>query len=134
MLAVLTGLATGHGEGAARQAGGTTQDRPLSIPVTREQELAEIAETKRLNREQAEFAARQIAENAAAKKAFEDATAARETTIARQQAEYQAQVAAVEAERVRRERAHAAAMEQWRADVAACEAGETSRCAKPQTP
>lgn len=96
---------------------------PVSEPVTSAQELAEIATRERLNREQAEFAAKQVADNAAAKAAFDKATADREATIAAQNAE---------AERKRRD--HEAAMAKWRADVAdaeACNRGEISRC-KPQ--
>lgn len=116
-----------------RNAGGAGQaprsittppaDAPASVPVTSAQELAEIATRERLNREQADFAARQVAENAAAKAAFEKATADREATIAAQKAEAE-----------RKQRAHEAAMAKWRADVAdveACNRGETSRC-KPQ--
>ena len=127
ILPIATHAAQGTGQ-SARPGG-----NPVSIPVTPEQAQAEVALTRRLNREQAEFAARQLAENEAARKAFEQATAERAATIARQQAEYEAQLAAVEAERQRRERAHAEAMEKWRADVAACQAGKISRCGPPQS-
>lgn len=91
---------------------------PASLPVTSAQELAEIATRERLNREQAAFAERQLAENAAAKAAFDKATAEREATIASQQAETQ-----------RKEAEYAAAMAKWRADVEACRQGDFSRCA-----
>lgn len=91
---------------------------PASLPVTSAQELAEIATRERLNREQAAFAERQLAENAAAKAAFDKATAEREATIARQQAETQRKAAE-----------YAAAMAKWRADVEACQQGDFSRCA-----
>lgn len=102
----------------------------LSIPVTSEQEQRELAERERLNREQAEFGTRQLAENEANRQAFEQAVRDREATIARQQADYEAKVAAVEAERLRRERDHAARMAQWRADVEACKKGDKSKCAQ----
>ena len=117
---------------AARPAVDETQvqsdpDTGASQRVTAEQAAAELAKREKLNREQAEFAARQLAENKAAQDAFEQAKREREATIARQQAEHRAEV-----ERLERE--HAAAMEQWRADVAACEGGDRSRCASPDTP
>lgn len=112
------------------QANEPASATPISIPVTPAQVRAEIAERERLNREQAAFAERQLAENAAAKRAYEAAVAARAQTIARQQAEYEAALAAVEAEKVRREREHEAAMTRWRADVEACKAGDISRCAQ----
>ena len=102
----------------------------LSIPVTSEQDRRELAERERLNREQAEFGTRQLAENEANRQAFEQAVRDREATIARQQADYEAQVAAVEAERQRREREHTARMAQWRADVEACKKGDKSKCAQ----
>lgn len=90
---------------------------PASLPVTSAQELAEIATRERLNREQADFGARQVAENNAAKAAFEKATAEREATIAAQQAEA-----------ARKQREYEAAMAKWRADVEACQKGDISRC------
>lgn len=102
----------------------------LSIPVTPEQEQREVTERERLNREQAAFGTRQLAENEARRKAYEQALRDREATIARQQAEHEAAVAAVEAERLRREREYAEAMARWRADVEACKKGDRSRCAK----
>lgn len=103
---------------------------PLSIPVSSEQEQRELAERARLNREQAEFGTRQLAENEANRLAYEKAVKDREALIARQQAEHEAAVAAVEAERLRLQRAHEAAMAQWRADVEACRKGNKSKCAK----
>lgn len=103
---------------------------PLSVPVTSEQEQREQAERERLNREQAEFGTRQLAENEANRQAYEQALRDREATIARQTAEHEAAVAAVEAERLRREREHEAAMARWRADVEACRKGDRSRCAQ----
>lgn len=105
-------------------------DPPLSIPVTSEQEQRELAERERLNREQAEFGTRQLAENEANRQAYEKALREREATIARQKAEHEAALAAVEAERLRREREHEAAMARWRADVEACKKGDKSRCAQ----
>lgn len=77
----------------------------------------EIASRQRLNREQAEFAARQLAENDAAKAAHDRAVAAREAAMAAQAAEQQ---------RLMRE--HEQAMAQWRADQEACAAGNARRC------
>lgn len=116
---------------AARVAQGGDQppDNPVSVPVTPAQARAEVALTRRLNREQAAFAERQLAENAAAKRAYEAAVAERAALMARQQAEYEAALAAVAAERLRREREHEAAMARWRADAEACKAGDISRCA-----
>lgn len=107
-------------------------DNPVSIPVTPAQARAEVELTKRLNREQAEFAQRQLAANAAAKRAHALAEAERAATIARQQQEHAAEIAAYEATREERERDHAEAMARWRADVAACKAGDISRCAPPE--
>lgn len=91
------------------------------------------AETRaKLNREQAEFAARQLAENEASRRdveRFEREMREHEATLARMKAEEAAAQQAYEDERLRREREHEAAMERWRADVAACNAGDTARCA-----
>lgn len=86
-------------------------------PVPNALDLAEIATRERLNREQAEFAARQLADNAAAKAGYERAVAERAAIIAAQ---------AAEAERA--QRAHDAAMAQWREDVAACQRSTTAPC------
>jgi hypothetical protein len=104
------------------------QDKPKpgAAAETPEQERA------RLNREQADFAARQQAENAANQRAFDQAVADREATIARQAAEAAAAKAAYDAEVARAAAAHEAEMARWRADVAACEAGNISRCAQPK--
>lgn len=106
------------------------QPDTLSIPVTSEQEQREVAERERLNREQADFGTRQLAENEANRRAFEQTLRDREATIAKQKADYAAQLAAVEAERLRREREYAAKMAQWRADVEACKNGDKSKCGK----
>lgn len=93
---------------------------PLPVappPGPSAQDLAEIAEQERLNREQADFAARQVAENAAAKAAFDKANAEYEATIAAQKAQVE-----------RQEREYQAAMAKWRADVEACKQGDFSRC------
>lgn len=102
-------------------------DTGASQRVTAEQAENERAARERLNREQAEFAARQLADNAAAKEAWEQAKREREAGIARQQAEHRAQIA-------RQEREHTAAIDRWRADVAACKAGDKSRCGKDAAP
>lgn len=96
---------------------GGVPSTPASLPATSAQELAEIATRERLNREQAAFAARQVAENQAAKAAFDQATAERAATIARQQAEA-----------AQREADYQAALAKWRADVEACKNGDISRC------
>lgn len=74
-----------------------------------------------LNREQADNAQRQLADNAASRQAFEAAQLAREEQIARDQQSYEAEKARVAAE-------HEAAMAKWREDVAACRAGDRTRC------
>lgn len=91
--------------------------QPESLPVTSAQELAEVATRERLNREQASFAAKQVADNAAAKAAFDKATTDRAATIAAQKAEQE-----------RKEREYQAAMAKWRADVEACQKGDIARC------
>ena len=115
---------------AGTAAAPTPPEDTLSIPVTSEQEQREVAERERLNREQADFGTRQLAENEANRRAFEQALRDREATIAKQKADYEAQLAAVEAERLRREREYAAKMAQWRADVEACKNGDKSKCGK----
>lgn len=75
-----------------------------------------------LNREQAEFARRQLQENAESQRAHDRAVLEREELIVRQSARHRAEV-----ERLQRE--HALAMERWRADVEACRKGDRSRCA-----
>jgi hypothetical protein len=99
----------------------------LSMPAPSAQEQAELAAREKLNREQAVFAAGQLADNKAAQEAFEQAKREREATIARQQAEHRAEV-----ERLERE--HAAAIKRWEADAAACRAGDMARCAAPTAP
>lgn len=74
-----------------------------------------------LNREQADAAQRQLAENAASQQAFLDAQAAREVQIAADRQRYEQEVARIAAE-------HEAAMERWRADTVACNAGDRTRC------
>lgn len=65
-----------------------------------------------LNREQAEFARHQLAQNAANRVAYEEAVKSRADEIQHNQSAYQD------------------AMTRWRADVAACQAGNVSHCAK----
>lgn len=89
----------------------------VSAPVPSAQELAELAIRERLNREQADFAANQLAQNAAAKAAFDKATAEREAIIASQNAEAE-----------RKQREYEAAMAKWRETVEACEKGDMTRC------
>ena len=95
----------------------------------------EELEREKLNQSQAEFAARQLEDNAASRREladYEQALRDHEATVARIRAEDAAAQAAFEAERVRREQDHEAAMARWRADVAACNAGEVSRCTTRQ--
>jgi hypothetical protein len=112
---------TANDAGAADSSRAVVAAQPAPPPGPSAQDLAEIAEQERLNREQADFAARQLAENNAAKAAFDKATAEHQATIARQQAEAQ-----------RNEADYAAAMAKWRADVEACNRGDFSRCAPQQ--
>lgn len=72
--------------------------------------------TAKLNREQAEMARKQLADNAASQQAHDDAV--------RKQSEF-------EAEKARLAKEHEAAMQRWQADVDACNAGDRSRCAPP---
>jgi hypothetical protein len=74
-----------------------------------------------LNRQQAQDAQRQLAENAASASASQAAARAREDQIRSDQAAWEAEKARLAAD-------HAAAMDQWRADVAACRAGDRTRC------
>ncbi|HMO69729.1 MAG TPA: hypothetical protein PKE25_13960 [Novosphingobium sp.] len=77
-----------------------------------------------LNREQAEFARRQLQENEDSQRAHDRAVLEREELIVRQAARHRAEI-----ERLARE--HELAMERWRADVEACRKGDRSRCAQP---
>lgn len=90
----------------------------------------EAAEREKLNSDQAAAAKRQLEQNAANQRAYDQAVREREAAIARQKAEYQAALARTEAERLRREQEHAAAIARWQADVEACKKGDKSRCAK----
>lgn len=72
--------------------------------------------TARLNREQAEFARKQMADNAASQEAH-DAGARREADF--------------EAEKARLAKQHEQAMASWQADVDACKGGDRSRCSAP---
>lgn len=74
-----------------------------------------------LNRQQADEAKRQLAENAASAAASQAASLAREDQIRSDQAAWEAEKARLAAD-------HAAAMDQWRADVAACRDGDRTRC------
>ncbi|MEO5707537.1 MAG: hypothetical protein ABIT10_11920 [Alteraurantiacibacter sp.] len=105
------------------------QDKPK--PGAAQVETVED-ERARLNREQADFAARQLAENDANRRAYEEAVAEREATIVDQAAASAAAKAAYDAQVARAAAAHAAEMARWRADVAACEAGNYSRCSQPK--
>jgi hypothetical protein len=74
-----------------------------------------------MNREQADIARRQLAENAASKQAFADAQAARDAQIQHDQQAYEAEKARLASE-------HEAAMARWREDAAACRAGVWAKC------
>lgn len=93
--------------------------KPAAEP-TYGQASPEAARAK-LNREQAEEARKQLAENAASRSASEAAALAREDQIRSDQAAW-------EAEKARLATQHAAAMDQWRADVTACREGDRTRC------
>lgn len=107
----------GRGGEPGRSITAPPAEAPASAPAPSAQDLAEIATRERLNREQAAFSAKQVAENAAAKVAYDKATAERVATIVAQTAEQE-----------RKEREYQAAMAKWRADVEACNRGEISRC------
>jgi biopolymer transport protein ExbB/TolQ len=93
--------------------------KPVAEP-TYGQPTPEAARAK-LNREQAQEAREQLAENAASRSASEAAALAREDQIRSDQAAWEAEKARLASE-------HAAAMEQWRADVTACRNGDRTRC------
>ena len=78
-----------------------------------------------LNRQQAEYARHQLEQNAANRRAYQAAMAARAAKIQQQRQTHDAAVAAHDA-KVQR---YKEAMRQWRADVAACKAGDRDRCA-----
>ncbi len=104
---------------------------PVSVPVNPQQASQEEMEREKLNQSQAEYANRQLEDNAASRREVQEYDQARrdhEATVARLRAEDAAAQAAFEAERLRREQDHEAAMARWRADVAACNAGDVSRC------
>lgn len=84
----------------------------------------DAAARQKLNQEQADFARKQLDENAASARAHDEAVRANAAEHRRQQEAY-------EAEKLRRERTYDEAMARWRADVAACEAGDKTRCAAP---
>lgn len=83
-----------------------------------------------LNEQQAQLARQQLEQNAANRRAFEQATQDRLIAIHREQAAYAERQAAYDAEKARLAHEHDEAMERWRADVAACKAGHTKRCAQ----
>lgn len=94
--------------------------KPVSPEPTYGQSSPEAARAA-LNRQQAEDARRQLADNAASAAASQAAALAREDQIRSDQAAWEAQKARLAAD-------HAAAMDQWRADVAACRGGDRTRC------
>ena len=79
-----------------------------------------------INAQQAEAARQQLDQNAASRRAYEEALVAREQKIREEQEAY-------EAEAAKRAREYEEAMAKWRADVAACEAGDLTRCAPVET-
>lgn len=78
--------------------------------------LSAEATTANLNREQAELARKQMAENAASQEAH-DAGVAREAVF--------------EAEKARLAKQHEQAMANWQAEADACKAGDRKRCGSP---
>ena len=105
---------------AGSMAVATSVPAQPAVEPTYGQATPEAARAK-LNREQAEEARKQLAENAASRSASEAAALAREEQIRSDQAAW-------EAEKARLATEHAAAMEQWRADVTACRDGDRTRC------
>jgi hypothetical protein len=87
--------------------------------------LAEVLEQQKANKEMADFAKTQVADNNARLAAYEQARAAYEAELARVAAETKAR----EAEVARLTAAHEAAVAKWRADVDACAKGEEDHCA-----
>lgn len=112
---------------AAPKAAPATQAQPSPPPgggryeqgvwVPEGNTLAEVLEQQDANREMAEFAARQVAENEAGIAAD-----------ARARAEYEAELARIEAETARSAAEYERKMAAWRAAVAACQAGDASSC------
>lgn len=96
-----------------------------------EKERREIEETARLNREAAEFAARQVAENEASRRRAEEARKAYEEELARLERENDEYERAVERSRREREAANRAQQEYFAAQRrhAACIAGDRKACA-----
>lgn len=94
--------------------------KPAPAEPTYGQSNAEAARAM-LNRQQAQDAQKQLADNAASRSASEAAALAREDQIRNDQAAWEAEKARLAVE-------HAAAMDQWRADVAACRDGDRTRC------
>lgn len=84
----------------------------------------EQAQRQALNEEQAKFAAQQIADFEAQKKAIADEQAT-------QEAAYRDALAARDAQIAATDKAHAEAQARWEAAVAACNAGDRSQCAQP---
>lgn len=86
--------------------------------------LAEVLEQQKANKDMAEFAKTQVADNNARLAAYDQARAAYEAELARVAAETKAR----EAEVARLTAAHEAAVAKWRADIEACSKGEEERC------
>lgn len=96
-----------------------------------EKERREVEETARLNREVAEFAAKQVAENEASRRRAEEGRKAYEEELARLERENDEYERAVERSRREREAANRAQQEYFAAQRrhAACVAGDRKACA-----
>lgn len=87
-----------------------------ALAQSAKEKAAEVETTAKLNREQAELARQQKAENVASQEAHDAGV--------QRQADF-------EAEKARLNQQHEQAMTNWQADVDACNAGDRSRCAPP---
>ena len=103
----------------------------LGATTVQAQSVAPSNESQRanLNSQQAAFAQRQLDENAANRRRYEEAVQARIEAINRDQAAFAQRQAAYEAEKTRLQRDHEEAVARWQADVAACKAGHSDHCA-----
>lgn len=106
-----------------------------TIEIPEGSTLQDVLARQKVNREQAEFARNQLAQNAANQAEYERRLAEVEAAKARiaaddaaARAAFQAETARIEAEKARLDAQHNAAMAKWEADVAACNAGNYRRC------
>ncbi len=107
----------------------TTTEKNAPASQQPSQDADGAAARAKLNEQQAQFAASQLAGNLDSQAEYEAQLKAVEEAKARIAADAAAQQAAYDADNARREAEYRAAMEKWRADATACAAGDRSRCA-----